>query len=57
MTYGPKGCVDLTINRMRDGYRLMSFSGCNVKMDNNGLMIRPKFGFYRSLEDTGSLRD
>ena len=57
ITYGPKGCVDLTIDRMRDGYRLMSFSGCNVKLDSNGLMIRPKFGFYRSLEDTNSLRD
>ena len=45
------------MTRMRDGYKLMSFSGCNVKLNNNGLMIRPKFGFYRSLEDTGSLRD
>ena len=45
------------MHRMRDGYKLLSFSGCNVKLNNNGLMIRPKFGFYRSLEDTGSLRD
>lgn len=42
---------------MKDGYLLMSYKGCNVKLNNMGLMIRPKFGFYRSLEDTASLRD
>ncbi len=42
---------------MRDGYQLMNYKGCNVKLDNNGQMIRPKFGFYRSLEDTASLKD
>ena len=42
---------------MKDGYQLMKYSGCNVTLDNNGVMIRPKFGFYRSLEDRTSLRD
>jgi hypothetical protein len=42
---------------MKDGYLLMSYKGCNVKLNNMGMMIRPKFGFYRSLEDTASLRD
>lgn len=42
---------------MTDGYLLMSYNGCNVKLDNMGQMIRPKFGFYRSLEDTATLRD
>ena len=41
---------------MRDGYQLLHYSG-SAKLNNNGIMIRPKFGFYRSLEDTGSLRD
>lgn len=42
---------------MKDGYLLMSYSGCNVKLDNNGIMIRPKFGFYRSLQDLTNLKD
>lgn len=42
---------------MKDGYLLMSYKGCGVKLNNMGHMIRPKFGFYRSLEDTASLRD
>jgi len=29
----------------------MNYNGCDVKLNNNGIMIRPKFGFYRSLED------
>ena len=57
ITYNARGCVDFTISRIRDGYKLLHYSGCDVKLENNGLMIRPKFGFYRSLEDTGSLRD
>jgi len=35
----------------------MRYNGCDVELDNRGEMIRPKFGFYRSLEDKGSLRD
>jgi hypothetical protein len=42
---------------MKDGYLLMSYKGCDVKIENNGILIRPKFGFYRSLEDTSNLRD
>jgi len=57
ITYNANGCVEFTAHRMRDGYQLMKYSGCNVTLDNNGLVIRPKFGFYRSLEDTSSLRD
>lgn len=57
ITYNANGCVEFTAHRMRDGYLLMKYSGCGVTLDNNGLMIRPKFGFYRSLEDKTSLRD
>jgi hypothetical protein len=57
ITYNAEGCVDFTAHRMRDGYLLMSYKGCGVKLNNMGRMIRPKFGFYRSLEDTASLRD
>ncbi len=35
----------------------MSYNGCDVKLDNNGYMIRPKFGFYRSLQNAANLRD
>ena len=51
ITYGPDGCIDFTAYRMKDGYLLMSHKGCGIKLDNNGVMIRPKFGFYRSLEN------
>ena len=57
ITYNPNGCVTFTAHRMKDGYLLMSYNGCNVQLDNNGIMIRPKFGFYRSLEDITSIRD
>jgi hypothetical protein len=57
ITYNTNGCVDFTMNRIRDGYQLLKYSGCGVKLNNNGIMIRPKFGFYRSLADKGALRD
>jgi hypothetical protein len=47
----------MAAHRMKDGYLLMSFKGCNVKLNNNGIMIRPKFGFYRSLADKTSLQN
>ena len=54
ITYGANGYVDFTAHRMKDGYLLMNYKG-NVKLNNNGIMIRPKFGFYRSLADKTSL--
>lgn len=57
ITYGANGCVDFTINRIRDSYELLSYHGCNVRLENNGIMIRPKFGFYRSLQDISKLKN
>lgn len=34
----------------------MNHNGCGVKLDSNGGMIRPKFGFYRSIENRSPLR-
>jgi hypothetical protein len=56
ITYNPKGCVDFTAHRISDGSLLMSYKGCDVKLDNKD-MVRPKFGFYRSLQDPTALKD
>ena len=56
ITYGKNGYVDFTAHSIKDGKVLMSFKGNNVKLDNKD-MIRPKFGFYRSLEEAKSLKD
>jgi len=47
--YNKNGCLEFTAHRIKDGYLLMSYKGCDVKLDNGGVMIRPKFGFYRSV--------
>ena len=57
VTYNKNGCLTFTATRIRDGKVLMSHSGCGVELDDQGGMIRPKFGFYRSLADSSLLRD
>lgn len=42
---------------MSDGKHLLSYTGCGVNVDDQGGMIRPKFGFYRSLGDKSAIRD
>ena len=49
ITYGKNGCLNFTATRIKDGKVLMSHNGCGVVLDDEGGMIRPKFGFYRSL--------
>ena len=49
ITYGKNGCLTFTATRIKDGKVLMSHNGCGVVLDDEGGMIRPKFGFYRSL--------
>ena len=56
VTYDPNGCVTFTATKMHDGSQLMHFDKCGVKLNNNGQIIRPKFGFYRSLTDSSSLK-
>lgn len=57
ITYGPVGCIDLTITRLKDGAQLIRFNKCGIPLATNGNMIRPKWGFYRSLLSPGGLRN
>jgi hypothetical protein len=57
ITYGSSGCVDLTITRLKDGAQILRFNKCGLPLSAKGRIIRPKWGFYRSLGDKTSLRD
>ena len=57
ITYGPTGCLDLTITRIKDGTQLIRVNKCGIPLGAKGGMIRPKWGFYRSLGDKAALRD
>ena len=57
VTYGKNGCITFTATRIKDGKVLMNHSGCGIDIDDQGMMIRPKFGFYRSLANSDLLRD
>ncbi len=57
ITYGKNGCLTFTASRIKDGKVLLNHTGCGVVLDDEGDMIRPKFGFYRSLQDSSLLRD
>lgn len=57
VTYGPAGCVDLTITRIKDGAQLIRFNKCGMPLGAKDHMIRPKWGFYRGLGKKELLRD
>jgi hypothetical protein len=57
ITYGPAGCLDLTITRIKDGLQLIRFNKCGIPLGARGNIIRPKWGFYRSLDNKPPLRD
>ena len=49
--------MTFSASRISDGKVLLSHNGCDVILDDEGQMIRPKFGFYRSLLNKEQLRD
>lgn len=57
ITYGSAGCLDVTITRVKDGAQLIRFNKCGLPLADKGDMIRPKWGFYRSLNTKSGLRD
>lgn len=57
ITYGISGCLDLTITRIKDGAQLIRVNKCGLPLASRGDIIRPKWGFYRSLNDKSALRD
>jgi hypothetical protein len=58
ITVGANGAYAMTVKRVSDGATLMSYSSSNIMTirPDNGF-IRPKWGIYRSLLDSTSLRD
>lgn len=55
---GSSGSYSITLKKHSDGTVLMSYSNSNIatiRPDNT--FIRPKWGIYRSLNDSGNLRD
>ena len=56
--YKTNGSYTLSIRRMSDDSVLLSYSNSNIDMWRNGTtFIRPKWGIYRSLNDSARLRD
>lgn len=58
ITVGANGAYAMTVKRISDGATLMSYSSnsiMTIRPDND--FIRPKWGIYRSLLDSTSLRD
>lgn len=49
ITYGKNGCLTFSATRIKDGKVVLNYNGCGVDISDEGGMIRPKFGFYRSL--------
>lgn len=58
LTAGRPGTYSMTITRLRDGVRLLSYSTSSIDMWRSGTTyIRPKWGIYRSLNNASYLRD
>jgi len=56
--YRTAGSYSIKISRLRDDSVLLSYSNTNIDMWRNGTtFIRPKWGIYRSLNNTSYLRD
>ena len=58
ITYGESGAYTIVINKVDDGAELFSYSDDNIRAwRTNADFIRPKWGIYRSLNNSDDLRD
>jgi hypothetical protein len=58
ITYGTHGTYSLLITRLGDGSQLFSYSNNDLDLWRNGTtVVRPKWGIYRSLNNSAQLRD
>jgi hypothetical protein len=58
ITYGPTGTYSIVITRLSDGEQLFSYSNNNLDLWRTGTtVVRPKWGIYRSLNNSQQLRD
>ncbi|MEE1945269.1 heparin lyase I family protein [Pedobacter sp. KR3-3] len=56
--YGTNGTFDITIKKVSDGAVLLTYSNSNIDLWRTGTTFcRPKWGIYRSLNNTSYLRD
>lgn len=58
IVYKTNGSIEITIRKVSDGTVLLTYSNTNIDMwRDNATFIRPKWGIYRSLNNTPYLRD
>lgn len=58
LTYNTHGKYSIVIKRLSDGKTLFSYSNGDIDLWRNGTtVVRPKWGIYRSLNDSADLRD
>ena len=58
VTFGTSGSYSLTIKRVSDDSVYLNYSTTGIKMWRDSITFcRPKYGIYRSLEDSTKLRD
>ena len=58
VTFGTSGTYSLTIKRVSDDSVYLNYSTTGIKMWRDSITFcRPKYGIYRSLEDSTKLRD
>jgi hypothetical protein len=58
VTFGTSGSYSLTIKRVADDSVYLNYSTTGIKMWRDSITFcRPKYGIYRSLEDSTKLRD
>lgn len=56
--YGTNGTIDITIKNVSNGDLLLSYTSTNIDLWRIGTtFVRPKWGIYRSLNNTSYLRD
>lgn len=58
ITFGSHGTYSLTLSKVSDGTVLLSYTNGDIDLWRTGsTFIRPKWGIYRSLDDSTRLRD
>ena len=56
--YKTDGFIDITVKRISDGATLLSYSNSNIDLwRSDATFCRPKWGIYRSLNNTSYIRD
>lgn len=58
ITFGSNGKYDISIKKISDGTSLLTYSNANMDLWRTGISFcRPKWGIYRSLNNSARLRD